>query len=103
MDYEWLIRGVLRERVLHVPLLVSSVRGGGVSTQNQRVVISEIVRALRKNLYIQSDLDEFLMRWYFNARRIGKLLLQAARLYKAFDWLRGRQNCSRQQSNGDHC
>jgi glycosyltransferase len=35
MDYEWLLRGGLEEPIVHIPVLVTNVRNGGISTLDQ--------------------------------------------------------------------
>eukprot|EP01037_Dinobryon_pediforme_P026744 gene26744-29371_t len=61
MDYEWLLRGGLRERVVHVPILVTRVHDGGISTQARDAVVDEILRA------------------YFGARSAAKALLKLSK------------------------
>lgn len=88
MDYEWLLRGGLKERIVHVPLLVTNVRTGGISTLDQNRVVGEIISALKKNGFISSRWAELEMRGYFSARSLTKALLKSIGLYKMFAYLR---------------
>jgi glycosyltransferase len=90
MDFEWLLRGALKERVVHVPVLVSNVRTGGVSTQNQHQAVDEIILALKKNGYIESGWAELKMRAYFRARAYAKYILVGLGLYKIFARVRNK-------------
>jgi len=67
MDYEFLLRGALQSRVVHVPIVVTEVRTGGISTRSP-AVIPEIVRALRKNMIIRTSLGAFALQGYFQFR-----------------------------------
>lgn len=67
MDYEFLLRGALESRVVHVPIVVTEVRSGGISTRSP-VVIPEIVRALRKNGIIRTAFGAFALHGYFRLR-----------------------------------
>jgi len=91
MDYEWLLRGGLKERIVHIPLLVTNVRTGGISTRDQRRVESEIISALKKNGYIASGLAEFQLRGYFFARFVIKVVLKTIGLYKMFTHFRNKR------------
>ena len=84
MDFEWLLRGGMQERLVHSPLLVTSVRTGGVSTANRENAVREIIRALRKNGYISSDLHAFCLRSYFALRGRLKGWLSKLRLFGLF-------------------
>lgn len=88
MDYEWLLRGGLSEEIVHIPLLVTCVRDGGISTLDQASVVDEIVWALRKNKIITSNLTEFNLRGYYAGRAFAKYILGKAMLYGAFNSLR---------------
>lgn len=92
MDYEWLLRGILKEKVVHVPTLVTNIRDGGVSTLNQRRVIGEIVLALKKNGYFSSKLGELNLLGYFYLRVFLRKVLSALGLYTVFSYLRNRVN-----------
>ena len=91
MDYEWMLRGGLRERIVHVPLLVTNVRNGGISTRDHKRVVEEIIAALKKNGYISSKWAELRMRGYFLSRSFAKSILGGMGLYKAFSHFRNRQ------------
>lgn len=90
MDYEWLLRGILKERVVHLNWLVTLIRDGGVSTVDQRKVIREIMAALKKNKYFFSAADEFATRSYFFSRYFSKKLLTTIGLYNLFSNFRKR-------------
>lgn len=91
MDYEWLLRGALKERIVHVPLLVTNVRTGGISTLDQSRVVDEIIAALKKNGYISSRWGELEMRSYFSARSFTKAVLRSMGLYKIFAHFRNKR------------
>jgi glycosyltransferase involved in cell wall biosynthesis len=91
MDYEWLLRGGLKERVVHVPLLVSNVRTGGISTLDQSKVVGEIISALKKNGLVSSRWNELEMRGYFFARSLIKTMLKSIGLYKLFANFRNKR------------
>lgn len=76
MDYEFLLRGALKTRVVHVPMTVTQVRTGGVSTRSSKVV-SEIVRALRKNRILRSSFGEVVLLSYFRSRALFRRLKAA--------------------------
>lgn len=88
MDYEWLLRGGLKERIVHIPLLVTKVRNGGISTLDQGRVVAEIISALKKNGHVPSIWDEIGIRGYFSARSLIKAMLKSIGLYKLFAYLR---------------
>jgi glycosyltransferase involved in cell wall biosynthesis len=91
MDYEWLLRGGLKERIVHVPLLVTNVRTGGISTLDQSRAEGEIISALKKNGHISSKWGEIEMRGYFSARSLIKAMLKSMGLYKLFVLLRNKR------------
>lgn len=101
MDYEWLLRGGRTERVVHVPVLVSNVRTGGVSTQDQRRAVDEIISALRKNGYIASGWEEARIRGYFFARSFARLMLSRLGLYKTFAFVRNKRAAMTQDRRGN--
>ena len=85
MDFEWMIRGGLVEKVVHVPLLVSLVRNGGLSGRvDQQKVANEIILALKKNGLITSYPMELRLRGYFAVRRLAKQILSSSGLYEVF-------------------
>jgi len=88
MDYEWLLRGGLIERIVHVPLLVSNIRDGGISTLDHDKVVDEIIFALKKNKFIRSAVGEYKMRGYFFIRAFARNILSAVGLYTLFFNLR---------------
>lgn len=90
MDYDWLLRGGLKEEIVHMPMLVTCVRDGGISTLDQSRVVEEIIRALKKNRIIASRWAEFRTRIYFSGRAFAKAILSRIGLYKAFNLLRNK-------------
>lgn len=76
MDYEYLLRGALRSRVVHVLFLVTEVRTGGISTPGPAVV-AEIVRALRKNRVIRTSVGAFALLGYFRGRSLLRRIREA--------------------------
>ncbi len=91
MDFEWLLRGWLVEHIVHIPLLVTNVRDGGISTLDQKRVADEIIRALKKNGYISSKWAELELRGYYLMRSFAKSILEKMGLYKMFAHLRNRR------------
>ena len=90
MDYEWLLRGGQQERIVHVPLLVTNVRNGGISTRDQHRVEREIIQALKKNRYLPGKWAEHRMRGYFVVRGAIKAMLKAIGLYQMFAHFRNK-------------
>lgn len=83
MDFEWFLRGIRNERIVHAPLLVTNVRTGGISTLHQSSAVDEIVQALRKNGYLASQWDKLRIKGYFLTRTTLKILLKGL---GAYDW-----------------
>ena len=84
MDFEWMIRGGLYEKIVHIPLLVSMVRNGGLSGRlGQQKVADEIILALKKNGLITSYFMELRIGGYFALRRFAKTVLSRLGLYGA--------------------
>jgi hypothetical protein len=81
MDFEWFLRGADKEKVIHINKVVSLVRDGGVSTKSQLKVISEIIRALKKNKYIKTSLMALIIHMKFISRFVVRILLQFFGLY----------------------
>jgi len=69
MDFEILLRGALQSKILHVPVVTTEVRAGGISTRSE-MVVDEIVAALRKNGFIRTPIGAAAMRGYFRARAV---------------------------------
>lgn len=90
MDYEWLLRGIAKERVLHLLMVTTNIRNGGISTQDRALVTSEIIRALAKNGYLSSNWGALKIRGYFFSRTAAKFILQRINLYGLFDKIRNR-------------
>jgi glycosyltransferase len=84
MDYEWLIRGGLTERIIHVPTLVTNVRDGGISTLDRQRVVEEVISALKKNGHIASGWAELKMRGYYAMRFLARSVLESVGIYKVF-------------------
>lgn len=91
MDYEWLLRGGITERIVHVPLLVTNVRDGGISTLDKKRVVDEIISALKKNRYISSKWAELELRGYFLVRSFTKYILDSIGLYRVFSHFRNNR------------
>ncbi|HET7766016.1 MAG TPA: glycosyltransferase family 2 protein [Burkholderiales bacterium] len=70
MDFELMLRGALRSRVVHVPSVITCMRAGGVSMGNREAAVEEIIRAMKKNGQLRPGWQEWLMRMYFAARRL---------------------------------
>lgn len=87
MDYEWLLRGILYVRVVHLPVLVSRIRAGGISTTDRENVVREIIAALRKNNYFRTRYSEYRTRAYFSIRALAKRLTSNLGIYNMLDRL----------------
>ena len=85
MDYEWLLRGARNEIIVHIFRCISCVRNGGVSTTNQKAVITEIIRALRKNNYFRFAFGGWLLLIYFMVRMYVKDFLIILGWYDKFN------------------
>ncbi len=88
MDYELFMRGIFQVKIVHVPELITTIRGGGVSTFNRPVVIDEIILALEKNGYLRSGFARARKRLYYKSRLVAKKSLEFLCLYKLFFSLR---------------
>lgn len=88
MDYEFFLRGIKASRIIHIPILMTKVRNGGVSTINQARVVNEIVSALKKNGYLGNPVVEIGLRFYFWIRRKIRSLLSVSGLYGIFQRIR---------------
>ncbi len=83
MDFDWMLRGIFTERVVHMHTSISKVLSGGVSTQNHKLVVSEIIRALKNNNFITTSLSEFYVSKYFLLRHyVGSILKTFKKFYK---------------------
>jgi glycosyltransferase len=76
MDYEFLLRGALVEDVKHIPVVITDVMNGGISTQNRPRVVFEIIQALKKNNYIRNIFEEYKIKTYFYLRGLLARLLK---------------------------
>ncbi len=90
MDYEWMLRGAIGERVIHLPLTISRIRDGGISTLDRNRAVQEIIRAQKKNKYISSVWGDIKLRGYFAARALARATLTCVGAYQLFDRLRKR-------------
>jgi len=90
MDYEFFLRGLEHEKIIHSSLLISKVRNGGISTKNQQFVAGEIISALKKNGYLQSYYQLNKLRTYFFIRRRARELLQFLGFYELLKFLRNK-------------
>ena len=86
MDYELLVRGVPEVGAVRVPILVTCVRTGGVSTRHRALVVDEVIRALAKNKRFRFWFEPFLLRIRYASRYILRRIAEALGLYKF--WLR---------------
>jgi glycosyltransferase len=84
MDYEFFLRGVKKASIVHVPLMVTRVRNGGVSTVSPPQVVNEIISALRKNGNLTTPFGGCRLRYYFWIRRNLRILLTKLGLYEFF-------------------
>ena len=78
------------EKIVHVPLLVSNIRDGGISTMDHGKAVNEIIAALKKNNFIRSELGEYKIRMYFFIRSLARKFLNSLGLYKRFFALRNK-------------
>jgi glycosyltransferase involved in cell wall biosynthesis len=90
MDFDWLLRGAMNERIIHVPLLVTNMRSGGVSALDRNAVVTEIIAALRKNGYITSAWDTLSVSAYFHFRSSIRKTLDALGIYGIATRLRSK-------------
>lgn len=73
MDYEFLLRGINHESIVHIPEIVTDMRDGGVSTTTRGKTVDEIIRALKKNGYLRSFFSEFGLRSYYALRGFASI------------------------------
>jgi len=89
MDYDLFLRGIPELGAIHAPVLVSKVRFGGISTRNRRLVVDEVIRALRRNGRLDS-LGAARLRLTYAARGAARSALETVGLYRLFSALRSR-------------
>lgn len=90
MDYEWMLRGALECRVLHIPLEMTIIRDGGLSVNNP-ATRGEIVGALRKNGFARTLRAQFGIWSYFFLRSLARKSLELTGLYPfLLQWRRQR-------------
>jgi glycosyltransferase involved in cell wall biosynthesis len=89
MDYELFLRGIPETGALHVPVLVSKMRTGGISVRARQFVVDETIRALRSHGYL-GVAGEVRMRMGYFLRHLARRVLEVAGLYRGFDALRRR-------------
>jgi hypothetical protein len=82
MDVELLARGIMRERVIHTPHVVTKMRQGGVSMQNPSLRMQETTRALAKYGLIHPVLGAWRLRAYYAVRAMARGILTYARVYR---------------------
>jgi len=82
MDLELLARGIMRERVIHVPRVVTKMREGGISMRSRALVMSETTRALAKNGLIHPVFGPWRLRIYYALRAAARKVLNSARVYR---------------------
>ena len=70
MDFELFLRGVFRCRVVHVPVVITNMRSGGLSMSHRSAVVEETIRALKKNGVIRTRWGERCFRAYFELRKV---------------------------------
>jgi glycosyltransferase involved in cell wall biosynthesis len=88
-DFEWMLRGGPKERILYIPSIVTNIRNGGLSdNHNRALIINEIVLALKKNGYINSHIAELKVRAYFSLRSLSRSLLKFFGAYQIYNYLR---------------
>jgi len=88
MDYELFLRGIFTEKVVHVPILITKIRSGGMSTKNRSLVVDEIIAALEKNGFLRSRFARTRKRLYFLLRLAARKALEYTYLYKIFSHTR---------------
>jgi len=88
MDYEFFLRGVKRTNIVHIPLVVTRVRNGGMSTLSPPEVVNEIIFALKKNGYLTNPFEELILRCYYWARGKLRFSLSKIGLYWLLLWVR---------------
>jgi glycosyltransferase involved in cell wall biosynthesis len=90
MDYELLLRGVPGLGATRVPVLITNVRTGGMSTYDPIEVVDESIRALQKNGYGRSRIWAFRVRAQAHVRSLLRRLLEGLNLYQFARRLMGK-------------
>jgi glycosyltransferase len=90
MDYEMLLRGVPEIGATRVPVLITNVRTGGVSTRDPKRVIDENIMALQKNGYGRSRIWSIRVRAQAYTRFLLRGLLESVGLYHLARRLMGK-------------
>jgi len=70
MDFELLLRGVFRSRVVHLPRVLTNMRSGGLSMRNRDAAVGDIIRALKKHGVIRTRCGELCFQGYFALRGV---------------------------------
>ena len=83
MDLELFLRGVPRLGADHVPVLVTNIRSGGLSTRDRRLAVEETFRALDKNGHLRSELAKMRLRGYYFARYLARRALESLGLRRS--------------------
>ncbi len=99
MDYELLVRGVPEVGATRVPVLVTRVRTGGVSTRHRALVVDEVIRALVKNKRFRFWFEPLVLRIRYALRHLLRRIAEALGLYKF--WARRERRFSG-ADNEDH-
>ena len=84
MDYELQLRGVPQVGAVHAGVLVTRVRTGGESTLRPMRAVEENLRALRKNGFLRSGIEEIGWRLYYRLRFAGRRVLEALGLHRRY-------------------
>jgi glycosyltransferase involved in cell wall biosynthesis len=79
MDLELLARGIMRQRVIHIPRVVTKMRQGGITMRNRALSIRETTRALAIHGLIDPVLGAWRLRAYYVVRGVARALLTHAR------------------------
>jgi len=75
MDYELFLRGLLKEKVVHVPCLMTDVRDGGVSTSHRVLAVDETIKALVKNHYVKPGFGVSRLKLMYSARGVARRVI----------------------------
>jgi glycosyltransferase involved in cell wall biosynthesis len=89
MDLELFLRGIPQTGALHVPVLVSRMRAGGISVRARQWVVDETIRALRSHGYLGAT-GAARMRCVYALRGLARRVLEGMGLYRGFDAWRRR-------------
>ncbi len=82
MDLELLARGIMQERSVHIPYLVTKMRQGGVSMSSRSLRMRETTRALAEHGLIHPVLGAWRLRGYYAVRAMARGLWTYARIHR---------------------